>query len=115
MKTREQLNRRSFIRNTVAGATITTAVFPQIVSAATLGRGGAVSPNKKIGVALISCGPQGRGDMNGALAVADARVLAVCDVWTDHAEGARKQVNDKYQTKIAAPTATFANCCNVGH
>lgn len=100
------LSRRSFIRD-VAGAAITTAVFPQIVSAATLGRGGAVSPNNKIGVGLIGCGPQGCGVLSGALAVSDARVIAVCDVWTDHAEVARKQVNDLYQTQDCRTYSDF--------
>lgn len=98
--------RRTFIRG-VAGAAITSAVFPQIVSAATLGKGGAVAPSNRLGVALIGCGPQGRGVMNGALAEADARVLAVCDVWGEHAEGARKQVNDKYQDQDCRAYADF--------
>ncbi|MCU0784812.1 MAG: Gfo/Idh/MocA family oxidoreductase [Verrucomicrobia bacterium] len=37
--------------------------------------------------------------MNGFLAQSEAQVLAACDVWKDHAELARKQVNDRYQNQ----------------
>ncbi len=91
------IKRREFLRNAV-GAVVAGAVFPQIIPASALGKG-AVSPGNRIGAALIGCGPQGRGVMAGHLAQSDVRVLAVCDVWKDHAEGARKQVNDRYKNE----------------
>jgi len=95
---RRGINRRDFLRS-VAGAAIAGAVLPQIIPASALGKEGAVSPGNRIGVALIGCGPQGRGVMGGHLGQPDVQVLAVCDVWKDHADLARKIVNDHYKNQ----------------
>jgi len=102
----KKINRRSFLRSNVTLA-LAAGAFPSIIPASALGREGKVAPGNRIGVALIGCGPQGRGDMQGALANAEARVLAVCDVWGDHAEGARKQVNDHYQNQDCRTYADY--------
>jgi len=92
------IKRRDFLRS-AAGAVFAAAVVPQIIPASVLGKSGAVSPSNRIALALIGCGPQGRGVMNAHLGQADAQVIAVCDVWKDHAEQACKQVNDRYQNQ----------------
>jgi len=102
----QQINRRNFLKTNVTLA-LAAGAFPSIIPASVLGREGQVAPGSRIGVALIGCGPQGRGDMNGALTQADARVLAVCDVWGNHAEGARKQVNDHYRDQDCRAYADF--------
>jgi len=93
--TNPTINRRDFIR-TATGAVVAGAIFPQVIPASALGKGRTVSPSERIGVALIGCGGQGRHVMSGFLAQSDVRVLAVCDVWKNHAEIARKMVNDRY-------------------
>jgi len=103
---KKQITRRSFLRTNVSLA-LAASAFPTIIPASVLGRDGKVGPGSRIGVALIGCGPQGCGDMNGALAHAGARVLAVCDVWGDHAQQARKQVNDYYKDQDCRTHADY--------
>lgn len=98
MSNSTNFSRRQFIRSAAASA-IALGVFPSIAPSSALGRDGAVPANSRIGVAAIGTGPQGRGDMAGFLAHADAQVLAVCDVKKDQLELARKQVNDRYQNQ----------------
>jgi predicted dehydrogenase len=100
------ITRRSFLQTNLTLA-LAAGAFPSIIPASALGREGKIAPSSRIGVALIGCGPQGRGDMNGALAQADARVIAVCDVWGEHAEQACKQVNDHYQDQACRPYADY--------
>jgi hypothetical protein len=96
--TNRTINRRDFLRS-AAGAAIAGAVFPQIIPASALGRSGVLAPSNRIGVGLIGCGGQGRGVMAAFLGQSDVQVLAVCDVWKDHFEVARKEVNARYQNQ----------------
>jgi predicted dehydrogenase len=91
------LNRRDFLR-CAAGGVMAGVVFPQIIPASALGRT-KTPPSNRMAVALIGCGPQGRHVLSGFLAQPDVQVPAVCDVWTDHAELARKLVNDRFQNQ----------------
>jgi predicted dehydrogenase len=87
------VTRRHFIQGQITTA-LAAAAFPSVVPSSVFG---ADAPSRKIGVGLIGSGPQGRGVLNGFLANADARVLAVCDVKKDQLELGRKQVNDRYK------------------
>mgnify|MGYP001557259439 CR=1 FL=1 len=71
-------NRRQFL---------STAV-PFIVSAATLGRAGAVSPNEKIQLACIGVGGQGTSNLRALMADERVQVVAICDVDSQHAAAA---------------------------
>lgn len=73
-------NRRQFL---------STAV-PFIVSAATLGRAGAVSPNGKVRLACIGVGGQGTSNLRNLMADERVQIVAVCDVDSQHAEAAAK-------------------------
>lgn len=73
-------NRRQFL---------STAV-PFIVSAATLGRAGAVSPNGKVRLACIGVGGQGTSNLRALMADERVQVVAVCDVDAEHAARAAK-------------------------
>lgn len=106
MAMNKKITRRNFLQTNITLA-LAASAFPSIIPASALGRQGKAAPGNQIGVALIGCGPQGRGDMNGALAHAEARVLAICDVWGDHAEGARKQVNDHYKNQDCRTYAEY--------
>ena len=88
--------RRRFISNTFA-ATIAAGTLPAIIPASALGKDGAVAPSGRIALGCIGVGPQGRGDMGGLLAQANAQVVAVCDPARVNLEAARDQVNKKYQ------------------
>ena len=98
MKQPTILSRRQFVHRAAASA-LALGAFPTLIPSSALGRDGAIAPNERITVAVIGTGPQGRGDMGGFLANANAQVIAVCDVKKDQLELARKQVNDRYQNQ----------------
>ncbi len=98
MSVRSEITRRGFLKTTgrfTAGA----AVFPQIVRASVLGKGGARAPNDRIVVGCIGVGGMGCGDMGNMLESPDAHVVAVCDVKPEARNMARDQVAAKYETK----------------
>lgn len=100
------MTRRTFLRSHLTAALVASS-FPQIVAPSVLGRGGATSPNGKVGVAAIGVGPQGQGVMSGVLAQEKARVVAVCDLMDVHREQACQRVNAKYGNKDCALSRDF--------
>lgn len=92
---RGAVTRRSFLQR-AAVLTLAARSFPEIASAAIGVRGGTLPPGEKINVALIGCGPQGRGVMSGFLNQKDCQVVAVCDVKADQLEIGRAAVNKRY-------------------
>jgi predicted dehydrogenase len=99
------MKRRSFLR--MMALTSGSAMFPTLLRAA----GTPVlrkSPNERITVGLIGCGGQGRSDMSGALASANAQVIAVCDVNDSHAMEAKQQVEQRYASEKAS--GSFKGC-----
>lgn len=73
-------NRRHFLRTAV----------PFIVSAGTLGRAGAVSPNGKVRLACIGVGGQGTSNLRALMADERVQVVAICDADAQRAEAAAK-------------------------
>lgn len=100
------LNRRGFLRSGTT-AILATGLFPLVASPQSLGRGGAASPNGRVGVAAVGVGPQGQGVMSGVLAQPNARVLAVCDLMDAHREQARQRVNRKYGSEDCAACTDY--------
>jgi predicted dehydrogenase len=98
--------RREFIRTSMTAA-LAAAAFPSIIPATALGKEGAVAPSNRITVGCIGVGPQGRGDMGGFLAQADAQVVALCDVAKPNLEVALYQVNQKYGPKVCESSADY--------
>jgi predicted dehydrogenase len=95
MRTDKDITRRSFLKHT-AGATAAAMSFPYIVSSSALGKAGAVAPSNRVVMGAIGTGGQGRGVMGGFLGLADAQVVAVCDVKRQARELAQQQVNKRY-------------------
>jgi predicted dehydrogenase len=88
------INRRQFLRRNLSAVfalSAAPAFFPSAVFA-----GETASPNSRIQVGCIGCGPQGRGVMGNFLAHVDCRVIAVCDVARRNLNEALSQVNQKY-------------------
>ena len=71
------------------------AVFPQIVRAAVLGKGGARAPSERIVMAGLGTGGMGRADLNCFLDSKDAQVVAVCAVKPEARNAARDLVNTR--------------------
>lgn len=97
-----KLTRRNFI-----AAASSAAFLPTIVPSTVFG---ANAPSNRINVGIIGCGNQSRADIPGILKLADAQVVAVCDVnkgshgyaRKEHflgREPAQKRVNDFYAGK----------------
>lgn len=59
----------------------------------------AVAPSNQITVGCIGVGWMGSANLAGFLEENDARVLAVCDVDSEHLEAGRAAVDQKYQNK----------------
>jgi predicted dehydrogenase len=71
-------------------------VFPAIVPAAALGRGGAVAPSDRILVGCAGTGWQGGNNVNSFLELPDVRVAAVCDLDTEHLDAGKRAVDGHY-------------------
>jgi predicted dehydrogenase len=94
MRTTE-LSRRRFLRR-AAGLSAGVAGFPYVVSSSALGQGGAVAPSERIVMGCIGMGGMGTGNMNDFLGKRMARVVAVCDVDTNHVNKAKAAVDKRY-------------------
>jgi predicted dehydrogenase len=70
--------RRRFLQST----------FPLIVSAATLGRGGAIAANSRIRMGCIGLGGQGTANLRAFLTDERVQVVALCDADAQHLETA---------------------------
>ena len=93
MKSRNDLNRRSFLQR-AGGAAV---AFPYVVSSAALGKAGATAASERITVGCIGVGPQGTGVMRGFLGQKDAQVVAVCDVKSNVLQNRQELVNKHYK------------------
>ena len=98
--------RRKFLkRSTIAAA----AILPfNVVPSSVLGRNGAISPSNKITVALIGTGDHGVSwNLSFYLRNPAARIIAVCDVDSDHLLRAKETVDDRYGNEDCFSTKDF--------
>jgi hypothetical protein len=103
MGSKATVSRRTFLKQS-AGVLGAIAV-PTIIPASALGKGGATAPSERITMGFIGIGGQGGGHLlggawtyltGGYTARPDVQVLAVCDVFRDRRENAKKRVNAHY-------------------
>jgi hypothetical protein len=82
------LSRRDFLKGSAlaAGAAI---AWPTIVPSSVFG---ADAPSNRIAMGCIGTGGQGNSNMRGFHAKSDCQVVAVCDVYAEHRENARKRI-----------------------
>jgi predicted dehydrogenase len=103
----KSMNRRRFLRRCTTTASVALAA-PYVVPATVLGRAGAVVPSEIITVGFIGTGSHGIGrNLRMYLQQPDAKVLAVCDVDSDHMNKAKAMVDQKYGTRDCATTKDF--------
>jgi hypothetical protein len=104
MNSASTVTRRHFLRQTTTAVAAAFAA-PAIIPASALGRAGAMPPSERVTMGFIGVGGQGSGHLlggawtyvaGGYAGRKDVQVLAVCDVWRDRREKARKKVNDHY-------------------
>jgi predicted dehydrogenase len=92
------LNRRSFLRRTTQ-LVASTVAFPYIVPSSALGKAGSVAPSERLTMGAIGIGGQGMHNLKNFLTCDDLRVLAVCDVDTNHRIRAKQTVDSAYGNK----------------
>jgi len=88
-------NRRGFLKSSIIGSA-GLAMMPNIMPRSLFA---ADAPSKRINVALIGCGREGREDVGGTMAHSLARVVAVCDLDGKRAAAAQQLVANFYQKK----------------
>jgi predicted dehydrogenase len=91
MKMKKQ-SRRSFIKTSL-GSSASLIFLPSIIPSRLLG---ADAPSKKINVAVIGCGREGRSDMGNTMTEPLARVVAVCDLDSHRLTEGKAMVMDYY-------------------
>jgi predicted dehydrogenase len=92
------MGRRRFFKAAAAAAGAVIAA-PTIVSAAALGKDGAVAASDRITLGAIGIGSRGSYDLGCILWEPDVRVVAVADVRGERRKGAKNQVDGKYGNK----------------
>jgi predicted dehydrogenase len=91
------LNRRTLLKRTAQLAS--AAAVPYIVPSSALGKDGSVAPSERLTMGAIGIGGQGMHNLKNFLTCDDLRILAVCDVDTNHRIRAKTTVDSAYGNK----------------
>ena len=100
MQARRRISRRRFLTKTaktLAGAAAALSA-PVIVPRSALGGPGIAAANDRLALGWIGCGGQGTGDVGALLGSRQVELVAVCDVYYDHA--AKAAANGRSGTGI---------------
>ena len=89
-----KLSRRQFL-----GVTAAALAFPNVIPAGALGRDGKAAPSARITLGSVGCGVMGTANTNSFLDHKDCRVVAACDVDTNHLGDVVGVVNKYYNNK----------------
>ena len=87
--------RRGFLKTSAVGS-VGLAVLPNILTRSLFG---AEMPGKRIQIAQIGCGREGRADVEGTMAHSLARVVAVCDLDRKRLAAGQELVANYYKKK----------------
>lgn len=88
------ISRRVFLRNAAQAAAVTAC--PVLIPASTLGLAAEPSPSNRITLGCIGVGSRGEGILRAFLAAPQARVLAVCDPYSDRRQKAKEITDEQY-------------------
>jgi len=94
----QHLSRRRFLHHGAAGL-LGLGGVPSLLTAATLGRSGNVSPGERITLGLIGCGSRGLYDLECFLREPEVQCLAVSDCWQVRREKAKQMVDKHHGNK----------------
>lgn len=100
----QRISRRRFIKQAIAAAG--AATVPHVIPSSVFGEGSA-APSDKVTIGSIGVGGRGMGNTKGFLADERARVVAVCNVYEDRRQNAKKLVDDHYGDKGCAMYGDF--------
>jgi len=93
-----KLSRRRFL-----GLTASALAFPTLIPASALGRAGKTAPSARIALGVVGCGSMGTGNTSSFLALKDCRVVAACDVDSQHLKDLTGKVNRHYKDQGCKP------------
>ncbi|MBE3068914.1 MAG: Gfo/Idh/MocA family oxidoreductase [Planctomycetes bacterium] len=88
------ISRRTFLKGVAAAGA--AFALPVIVRSSVLGADGKTAPSNRITMGCIGLGGMGNGDLDAFLSQGDCQVLAICDVDKNHADSAKKKVDQRY-------------------
>ena len=94
---KNKMNRRDFLKNSVAMTTVATIVT--YIPGKALGKDGNVAASERIVMGMIGVGRQGQLNTQGFLCFPEVQIVATCDCYENHAEKAAKFVNTAYGSK----------------
>lgn len=98
-----RVTRRRFVQ-----ASALAVAAPALVPRSALAGGADTSPGEQIAVGVIGVGKMANDyHLPSLLAMADARILAVCDVDTTRREHAKRRVDEKYNNQDCAACTDF--------
>jgi hypothetical protein len=100
------MSRRRFFKSAAAAAGA-VIVAPTIVSAAALGKDGAVAASDRITLGAIGIGHRGSYDLGCILWEPDVQVVAVADVRGVNRKRAKETVDNKYSSQDCKPYIDF--------
>ena len=92
------LTRRTLLKHTT-GLMASTIAVPYIVPSSALGKDGSTAPSERLTMGAIGIGGQGMHNLRNFLTCEDLRVLAICDVDTNHRTRAKETVDSAYGNK----------------
>jgi len=92
------LTRRTLLKHTT-GLMASTIAVPYVVPSSALGKDGSTAPSERLTMGAIGIGGQGMHNLKNFLTCDDLRVLAVCDVDTNHRIKAKETVDSAYGNK----------------
>lgn len=106
MRTPAKTTRRKFLERS-AGIASAALALPYFVPASALGKEGRIAPSERITLGSIGVGSMGRGDMKGLMQDEGAQIVAVCDVFEDRREAAKKVAEERYGSGSCAAYNDF--------
>ncbi len=86
--------RRAFLKKSFAATG--AALFPLIVPAHVLGRGGGVAPSNRITLGGIGIGPRGKMVLATMLPAPDMRFIATCDIQSRMRDSVKASIDERY-------------------
>src|SRR5512133_287248 len=99
-KKTQHLDRRSFLKIALQAGALAAA--PQIVSAAVLGKDGALPPSERIILGGIGIGNRGSYVLGCFLEEPDVRFTAICDIKAERRKAIKRKADQKYGNEDCA-------------
>ncbi len=99
-------SRRTFLKGVAASASAAPFILPSRVWSAPTG------PNDVVTLGVIGLGAMGNGLLGRFIQFPEARVVAVCDVDTNHRDAAKKRVDKRYTNSDCAAYSDFREIIN---